>query len=237
MAHTITPVPRGSNQYPWVLDLPFNPADPFNAGALGCLCNSGSVADPAASAFRHLISAGTYNGSGDGYTAGSLNAIVNPTDLGVGYYYWTGSLDPADMVVLRPYLVKYSDSTHTALATAATVAALTATLSFWTTHSVGSKKQGRALEYAAEFVGSVVVTNAITRVNSATLELPTGAQFCDAGSVSIDKSISPGIRFKGDSTAGALEILFDQQGGSGLIVQVSSLTSTSVGCGWLRRHL
>jgi hypothetical protein len=237
MAHTITPIPRGTNQAPWLLDLPYNPANRFAAAQLGCLMNTGLVADPTAASYRHLIAPGTWQPSGDNRSAGDDHAIANPTDLGVGYYYWVGNLEPADICLIRPFMVNYGDNTHAALGTALTAAAATAKMAFWTTSPVGKKTAGRALEYAAEYIGIVTITNAATVVNAATLELPVGAQFCQSASAGEDKSISPGIRFKGDATGGALDIFFDQQRGSGLLVRVSSISSAAIGVGWLRSSM
>lgn len=239
---------RGTSQEPWVLDLPFDPAAPFANGTLGCLMDTGAAGTPDASTYRHLVSAENYAGNeGQGpvniNTAGGLNPVANPgSNLGSGYFWWT-QIGMQDLCLIRPYLVLYSSSSHTALGSAAAAAGISAKMSFWTTREIGRKMPNRPLEYAAEFIGQVTVTNAATRVNSATMQIPTGAQFCDAATVVIDKSISPGIRVKGSGiggtgagTGGALELLFDQQGGTGLLIRVSDLTS-SAGCGWLRSHI
>lgn len=239
-----TPVPRGTNQQPWLRDLTFTPDTPFASAGLGVLMNTGAVADPTAAAYRHLLAQAVIRGIENGNQPGDLFPVANPTDYGTGYFWCQTEITPSDLLVLRPYQVLYSSSAHTALASAAAAAGITSTLSIWTVHNVGpAPSSGRFLEYAAEFCGQVVVTNSANRINAATRYLPTGAQFCDVATVSIDKSISPGLRIKGSGTGGtgsgaggALEIICDQQGGIGYIIQVSSLTPSS-GVGWLRRSI
>lgn len=234
---------RGTSQDPWVLDLPFDPAAPFANGTLGVLMDTGAAGTPTAATYRHLVSAANYAGN-IGNAAGELNPVANPgSDLGAGYFWWTPT-DMADICIIRPYLAKFTTTGHTAYDTAVAEAGMTGTLSFWTTREVGPKRRPNLPEeYAAEFVGQVTLTNSAVVVNSATKRLPTGAQFCAAATIAIDKSISPNIRIKGAGTGGtgagmggALEIFFDQQGGSGLLVRASGLTSTC-GIGWLRTHI
>jgi hypothetical protein len=236
---------RGTRPFPWFRDLNFNPALPFASASLGVLMNTGSVAAPDPSAYRYLVSAANYVGNGLN-AAGDDYPVVNPTDYGTGYYFYQRIGDKPDVTILRPYMVQYSSSGHTALAAAAATGAISGTVSIWTTRRCGIEGPvNTPFEYGAEFVGQVSLTNAQTRIASTTLKLPTGSQWCDAGTVVLDKSISPGIRFKssggtgvgvGAGANGALDILFDQQGGEGIIVQVSGLTA-SAGLGWLRTHL
>lgn len=234
---------RGTSQDDWVVGLPFDPNNPFGNGSLGVLMDTGAAGTPDPSTYRHLVSSGNYTTNEGGNAAADLAPIANPSNLGTGYYWWTGFVEKSDLCLIRPYQVLYTSSSHTALASAAAAAGITSTLSFWAVSRVGRAIRGSPIEYAADFIGQVTVTNAATRVNSGTKQLPTGAQFCDAATVIYDKSMSPGIRIlssgsggTGAGTGGALNIAFDFLGGQSLLIRASGNTA-SAGVGWMRRHV
>lgn len=233
---TSTPVCIGTNQYPWSRPIPFNPDAPFGAGSLGVLCNSGAVADPTAATQRYLVSPGNYDHRGN--AAADLQPIANPSDLGVGYYWLDTALEKADFTLIKPFLVLYSSSGHTALASAASAAGITAKMSFFLIKQARHPLQNEPMEYTAEWKGSAVVTNAANRISSSTRWLPTGAQWCDVATPSTEGA-TPGVAITADdtdATGGALRLRFDQEGAIGLLTYVSSLTSNA-GCGWLRSHM
>lgn len=228
---------RKTRNFPWSIPLTFNPDAPFAAGSLGVLCNSAGVAAPTAATARLLVSSANEPpfGSSMNTTPGDTQPITNPTDLGTGYY-WYEELPEADIIEIRPYLVLYSSSGHTALASAAAAQGITANLSFFLINLSGKIRPGLPREYGAEIKGKVTVTNAATRISSASRQLPLGAQWCDAATVVTDYTISPGIVKDGEVATGALRLRFDQEGALGLLTYVSDLTANA-GCGWQRRHL
>lgn len=227
---------RCTNAYPWKLDLPFNPNSPFSTGGLGCLC--GGTSDPTAATLRYLVSSGAYTQQSN-QAAGSLEPVANPSDLGAGSF-WYQPLERADIVLIRPYLILYSSSGHTAHAAAASAAGITANFSFFLVKCMargpGTKEEGEPVEFTAEFKGMVTCTNAATRVASTARKVPTGLQWCDVATVVSDESIDPGIKIDGDVAGGALHLRMDQEGALGLITYVTTLT-TNAGGGWLRSHL
>lgn len=228
---TSAPIPVGTNQHPYRTALPFNPDSPFSTGGMGVLCNSGSVAAPDASTYRHLVSSGSYNPQG--CAAGDLEPLVNPTNQQTGNY-WVNTLDAADFTLIKPYLVLYSDNTYAALASAASAAGITGTMSFYALRQAGRAKSGRPIEWDARYLGKAVLTNAATRVPSTTKELPTGAQWCDVATIT-----SKAITFTADSSdtaGGALRLRLDHEGASRLLTVISGLTANA-GCGWQISHM
>lgn len=236
MNTTSKPLPIGTNQYPWSRPLPFNPDSPFSAGQLGCLCNSAGTAAPDASTYRRIITSGRYQPNAN-HAAADLRPFTNPTDLGTGLYWYDGALEAADNVLIRPYLVLYSSSAHTALAAAASAAGITAKLWLYIVKQARPPQTNEPLEFNVEYKGNVTVTNAAGRVDSTTRWLPTGAQWCDVATVNENASISPGITADDtDVAGGALRLRMDQEGAIGLLIRVSDLTSNA-GIGWERSHM
>lgn len=235
MRHAGPTMPRSTNNFPWNRAIPFDPKNPFGTGSLGVLCNSGTIAVPTPATQRYLVSAGNYQPNNVNAVASDTNPIVNPTDLGVGNY-WYEDLEKADLLLIRPYLALYSSSAHTAFAAAAAAQGITADLSFFFVKQARPAQANLPMEYTAELKGRVTVTNAATRVPSTTMWLPTGAQWCDAKTVVTDYTILPGILADGEIASGALHLRMDQEGAIGLITYVSGLTANA-GAGWLTSHL
>lgn len=235
MNTTRTPTPIGTNQHPYTRVLPFNPDNPFGSGSCGVLCNSGSVADPTAATQRWAVSPGTYQPNANA-PAADLWPVANPTNLKTGNYWLDMFLEPADSVIIKPYMVLFSDNTYAALASAAAGGGIAATLSFFAVFQGRPPQTNEPMEYSIEFKGSAVLANAATRVSSSTRYLPTGAQWAQAATIT-NAAIDPGITADDtDISTGALRLRFDQEGAVGLLTYVSSLTSNA-GCGWLRRHI
>lgn len=232
--------PRSTNNYPWVVSIPFNFEAPFANGSLGCLMNTGGQSAPTAATYRDFVSPGNQDANAMQST-GALEPIANPTNLGTGYY-WYEALEKADIVLIQPYLVLYSSSSHTAYASAAAKDGLTAKLHFYLIREIipgsgSAPNNKRPAEYTAEYKGGTTILNSANRVNSGTKIRPTGAQWAYTGTTIADETIDPGIKYDGDLDTGSMRIRFDQEGAIGLLTRVSDLTSTSTGVGWLRSHL
>jgi hypothetical protein len=250
MGYPRTGIPRSTNPYPWVNPIPFNPETPFGNGTLG-LIMPGTATTPAANLHIHKVSSGNYRGNAD-QAAGAIEAMTNPTNLGTAHAFLDGNLEDADMLLIRPFLVLYGSSAHTAFAAAPARAAGSCRLDFWTIKPIGGagvpeRQKDQPVEYGGTYVGGVTVSNNGIAMTTGTRKLPTAAQFCDSATVNDDESISPGITVVGGINAGAavpatkqlgaLCLKFDQMGGQGLIVEASGITSTSWGVGFLRSHL
>lgn len=234
-AATSYPLPRGTNQYPWIRPLPYDVKNQFAVGTLGALMNSAGTAAPDATTYRHLVSSGNYTPNGDN-PAGTLVPIINPTNLRTGLYWYDGNLEKADILMIRPYFVFYDATTPTALGTASAEADLSGKLHFYLIKEATPRIAGIPQDFKAKYIGNVTVTNAAVRPAGSSLYWPAGLQECAVGTAAGDQAIDPGIVILGDATGGALEIHFDQEGAIGLLVRVSDLTAKA-GLGWARSHL
>lgn len=237
--HTIP----GSNRFPWRVALPFNPNSPFSTGGLGALLNSAAVACTSGT-YQGLSSSGNYGANTGSPTAGALEPIVNPADLSAGYR-WYETFDESNLLILKPYLVKYDATPPTAFASTPVADAITAILNLFGIRSLGMPQGGLPMEFAATYLGSLTIKNNGVAANAASFRMPRSSQFCRYIASTRDVSLTPGIRITGNGEAtgtnyaadtSAAEINLDRLGHEGVLIHATGLTA-NVGVGWVRSEV